>query len=199
MCPSIGLGQEDPVLFAVLTLCVRLPSHGAWSKMHCTHLSVMLIHTVSVVVQAEYNVGELFWYLLWIYIRMFIIMKWITCIYLSIAFHLSILFSEGNYLCLICKLVEHLWDLYWFWDLTLTDIGMHLLILVCYVPMFVPDLPIAVKRWIKEHDLPMLLMNLDWLRFISLSCKCLITCHFCWSKCSLLYYTCYRLSGSSVN
>jgi len=60
MCPSIGLGQEDPVLFAVLIFCVRVPSHGAWSKMHCTHLSVMLIHTVSVILQAEYNVGGLF-------------------------------------------------------------------------------------------------------------------------------------------
>ena len=145
---ALVLALDRKTLFCLLFwyFCVRVPSHGVWSKMHCTHLSVMLIHTVSVVVQAEYNVGELFWYLLWIYIRMFIIMKWITCIYLSIAFHLSILFSEGNYLGLICKLVEHLWDLYWFWDLTLTDIGMHLLILVCYVPMFVPDLPIAVNR-----------------------------------------------------
>lgn len=55
---GIGLGQADSVSFAVLILCGSVPSHGAWSKMHCRHLSVMLIHTVSVVLQAEYNVRE---------------------------------------------------------------------------------------------------------------------------------------------
>ena len=43
---------------------------------------------------------------------MFIIMKWLTYIYYFFAFYLSILFSEGNYLYLICKLVKHLWDFY---------------------------------------------------------------------------------------
>ena len=115
------------------------PKCTAHTYQWCWYIQFLLV------LQAEYNVGELFWYLLWIYIRMFIIMKWLTYIYYFFAFYLSILFSEGNYLYLICKLVKHLWDFYWLWDLTLTDIGMHLLISVCYVPMFVPGLPIAAN------------------------------------------------------